>query len=324
MTASQRDRGVARGARPAGRGRLASCCCAASPAAEGGTAVQVQLELSRRAGATAGAQDLRRDDDGSWTARVDGIPVRWIGAPDAAHRADGGLELELELGAGRHPRPGARPRRPAGELPGAHALWSATESAWRERRPRAARARARPRATAGWPCAVMRGLTTPGGGMVAAATTALPERADRGATGTTATCGCATSATRGRPRGKAGAWTLLDDAVRFVRRAAARARPGPRAGLHRRRRGGSRGPSNVGLPGYPGGTDQIGNQVRDQFQLDAFGEALLLFAEAARHDRLDADGARAAVTAARAVAERWNGPDAGVWEIDPTDGPTAG
>ena len=41
------------------------------------------------------------------------------------------------------------------------------------------------------------------------------------------------------------------------------------------------------LPGYPGGSAKVGNWVNKQFQLDAFGEALLLLAAAARHDRLD-------------------------------------
>ena len=35
--------------------------------------------------------------------------------------------------------------------------------------------------------------------------------------------------------------------------------------------------------------DKVGNWVNQQFQLDAFGEALLLFAAAARHDRLDSE-----------------------------------
>ena len=55
------------------------------------------------------------------------------------------------------------------------------------------------------------------------------------------------------------------------------------------------------LPGYPGGSDVVGNWVNEQFQLDAFGEALLLFAAAARHDHLDADGWRAAEIAADAI-----------------------
>ncbi|HTX12164.1 MAG TPA: hypothetical protein VME22_26345, partial [Solirubrobacteraceae bacterium] len=59
-----------------------------------------------------------------------------------------------------------------------------------------------------------------------------------------------------------------------------------------------------GLPGYPGGTDIVGNWVNHQFQLDAFGEALLLFAAAAEHDRLDADGWRAVEQAVAAIRSR--------------------
>jgi len=46
----------------------------------------------------------------------------------------------------------------------------------------------------------------------------------------------------------------------------------------------------LGLPGYPGGTDILGNHVNAQYQLDAFGETLLLIATADRAGRLDADG----------------------------------
>ena len=71
------------------------------------------------------------------------------------------------------------------------------------------------------------------------------------------------------------------------------------------------------LPGYPGGTDITGNRVNRQFQLDAFGEALLLFAAAADHDHLDAHSWRAARIAADAIHDRWHRPDAGIWEIAP-------
>ncbi|HEY2259787.1 MAG TPA: glycoside hydrolase family 15 protein, partial [Solirubrobacteraceae bacterium] len=57
--------------------------------------------------------------------------------------------------------------------------------------------------------------------------------------------------------------------------------------------------------------------VRQQFQLDAFGESLLLFAAAASHDRLDSDGWRAVQLAAEAIEQRWQEPDAGIWELDP-------
>jgi GH15 family glucan-1,4-alpha-glucosidase len=72
------------------------------------------------------------------------------------------------------------------------------------------------------------------------------------------------------------------------------------------------------LPGYPGADDVLtGNRAKEQFQLDAFGEALLLFAVAAGHDQLEPDGWRAAEIAAGAIAERWQEPDAGIWELEP-------
>ena len=73
---------------------------------------------------------------------------------------------------------------------------------------------------------------------------------------------------------------------------------------------------HLDLPGYPGGYDLVGNQVRHQFQLDAYGEALLLLAVAASKDRLDDEGHRAMRIAAGAVGKRWTEPDAGIWEID--------
>ena len=78
------------------------------------------------------------------------------------------------------------------------------------------------------------------------------------------------------------------------------------------------------LPGYPGASDIVGNWVNQQFQLDAFGEALLLFAAAARYDHLDANGWRAAETAVAAIEQRWqeNATDAGSGRSTPTRGPT--
>jgi GH15 family glucan-1,4-alpha-glucosidase len=71
------------------------------------------------------------------------------------------------------------------------------------------------------------------------------------------------------------------------------------------------------LPGYPGGSDVVGNWVNGQFQLDAFGEALLLFAAADQHGRLEAGGWDAAMVAADAIARRHREPDAGIWELEP-------
>ena len=76
------------------------------------------------------------------------------------------------------------------------------------------------------------------------------------------------------------------------------------------------GQRRLDLPGYPGGFDLVGNWVNRQFQLDAFGEALLLLAAAARQDRLDSGSWQAAEIAAAAIARRWREEDAGIWEID--------
>jgi len=70
------------------------------------------------------------------------------------------------------------------------------------------------------------------------------------------------------------------------------------------------------LRGFPGGAACEGNRVRGQFQLDAFGEALSLHAAAARHGLLGEDDWRAAEVAVSAIAERWQEPDAGIWELD--------
>jgi GH15 family glucan-1,4-alpha-glucosidase len=59
-----------------------------------------------------------------------------------------------------------------------------------------------------------------------------------------------------------------------------------------------------------------GNRVTGQFQLDALGEALQLFAAAARADRLPDDAARAVRVAVDAIARTWRRPDAGIWEIE--------
>ncbi len=70
------------------------------------------------------------------------------------------------------------------------------------------------------------------------------------------------------------------------------------------------------LPGYPSAPPIAGNHVNEQFQLDIFGEALSLFASAARLGRLDEFGWEAAGIAADAIAKRWDEPDAGIWEIE--------
>jgi hypothetical protein len=159
--------------------------------------------------------------------------------------------------------------------------------------------------------AVLRGLTHPGGGTVAATSTGLPERANRGRNydyrfvWVRDQCFAGQAVAVDRPH------TLLDDAVRFV--SDRLLTDGPNLAPAYTVDGGPVPPErDAGLPGYPGGTGMLGNHVRSQFQLDTFGEALLLFAAAARHDRLDTDHWRAATTAVSAITERWRGRCRGV------------
>lgn len=72
----------------------------------------------------------------------------------------------------------------------------------------------------------------------------------------------------------------------------------------------------IGLPGYPGGSDKVGNSASDQFQLGIFGEALLLFASAAQHDLLGSEHWRAVETAVSAIRVNRETPDAGIWELE--------
>jgi alpha,alpha-trehalase len=260
-------------------------------------------------------RDLRRRDDGCWTARVGEHHLRWAGAGDATVHDDalvlrldvpagGEHDLVLELDA-RPPDGAVRPDR----------LWRATEAHWRERVPALEHVGVAHR-DARHAFAVMSGLTGGSGGMVAAATTSLPERASEGRNYDYRYVWIRDQCYAGQAVAAAGAHPLLDDAVGFVRDRLLD--DGPRlAPAYTVAAGPVPEERDLDLPGYPGGTDRIGNWVRSQFQLDAFGEALLLFAAAARHDRLDADGLRAAEVAADAIAARWVEPDAGVWELDP-------
>jgi alpha,alpha-trehalase len=286
-----------------------------------GTA-RMRVVLAPRPGFGAdGPHGLARDDGGCWRATLAGEPMRWRGGADAhAHELDdeAALVLDLDLPAGaRHDlvlELGAAATGRDGDAPPPDRLWAATEAGW-QARVAAPLGDTIAERDARHACAVMSGLTAATGGMVAAATTALPERADRGRDYDYRYVWIRDQCYAGRAAARAGADALLDDAVRFV--TARLLTDGPRlqpayttagTAISDQRR--------VGLPGYPGGGDVVGNRVRHQFQLDVFGEALLLLADAAGRDRLDGDGRRAAALAAEAIAARREESDAGVWELD--------
>ena len=264
---------------------------------------------------------LRRDDAGTWRGRVGALHMTWGGGARAVPESDGHrgktLRMPLDLDEGEHhdlvlvlalDQQGAQPPDP-GEA------WSATETAWRERVPDLEDTVAQRDARHAY--AVLTGLTSTTGGMVAAATMSLPERAREGRNFDYRYVWIRDQCYAGQAAAAAGPNSVLDDAVRFVgaalREDRAHLKPAYTAA-------GNAVPEErrLDLPGYPGTDDVVtGNQASSQFQLDAFGEALLLFAAAAGHDRLEPEGWHAAEIAAGAIADRWHEPDAGIWELDP-------
>jgi GH15 family glucan-1,4-alpha-glucosidase len=165
--------------------------------------------------------------------------------------------------------------------------------------------------------AVLCGLTGPDGAMVAAATTSLPERSGGSRDYDYRYAWIRDQCYVGQAGAVAGAESLVDAAVRFVgarlREDGAKLRPAycvDGAPVPDQR--------ELDIAGYPGAPlTVVGNRAGQQFQLDVFGEALLLFAAAERRDRLDGDGWKAALAAVEAIERRWQEPDAGVWETDP-------
>ncbi|BBZ39460.1 glycoside hydrolase family 15 protein [Mycobacterium conspicuum] len=249
-----------------------------------------------------------------WTGRSGPYRFRWAGAADAQVCDDGSLQAVVDVAPGRdhdlvleiseHELQEQPPR--------AEDAWNATEHAWAQEVPAITNTLADVDAQLAY--AVLRGLTSSRGGMVAAATTSLPERAEQGRNYDYRYCWIRDQCYAGQAFA-VGDYPLLDDAVRFVseRVLADGSKLRPAYSV-------DGGPppreQDLDLPGYPGGHAKTGNWVADQFQLDSHGEALLLLAAAAERDRLDGTHWRAVETLVRTIEQRWREPDAGIWELD--------
>ncbi len=288
-------------------------------ATRGDARVEVVLEPAAGFGRQH-LRDLHRDEDGRWAARVGDLRLRWTGGADAEVHGDGRsgrrLTATLEVPAGAHHDLVLELSDTAldAEPPDPGRVWEGTEAAWREALPGLGESVA-PRDTR-HAYAVLRGLTSSGGGMVAAATMSLPERAEQGRNYDYRYVWIRDQCYTGQAVAADGAHPLLDDAVRFV--AERILDDGPRLKPAYTVTGGPvPDQRSLDLPGYPGGHDILGNHVNAQFQLDGFGEALLLFAAAARHDHLGTDHYRAVTATVAAIETRWQEPDAGLWELDP-------
>lgn len=282
----------------------------------------VRVLLSARAGFGTEPMMLRPVGDDLWAGRTGALYVRWSGAPTAAvcrsaDELDGGIELVLDVAAGAaHDLVLEISTRPFDQPPpDPERAWNATRRSWTAAvRPDTGSLAPRDATHAR---AVLHGMTSASGAMVAAATTSLPERADQGRDYDYRFSWIRDQCIAGQAAARAGDDQLLTRAVDFV-------------GARLRADGERLVPAYtvdgdpvfdqrvIDLPGYPGAPEvRIGNQVRGQFQLDAFGEALLLLAAADRQGILDADGWRAAEAAVAAIISRSDEPDAGIWELGP-------
>jgi alpha,alpha-trehalase len=267
-----------------------------------------------------GMARLRQDEDGAWCAELGETRMRWLGAGEArptdgsSHERALTMEIELEPGEERDLVLVLQHGEAPAALHPADELWNATEEDWKARVPDFSECLASRDAEHAY--VVMSGLTAESGAMVAAATTSLPERAERGRNYDYRYAWIRDQCYAGQAVAALGPHRLMDDAVRFAVGRLLDDGPGlmPAYTVE-----GEPVPKekSLDLPGFPGGEDIVGNRVRDQFQLDAFGEILLLLAAAARHDHLDADGWRAAEIAVETIEQRWGDADAGIWELEP-------
>ncbi len=256
---------------------------------------------------------LHRDESGCWTARSGNLWARLTGVPQG--RVEGvRLVADISVRSGRqHHVMLEISDRPLGRAPDPAQLWTATESAWKDGTPKLDDTVAGVDARQAY--SVMRGLTTPGGGMVAAATLGLPERAEEGRNYDYRYVWLRDQVYAGESAAVHEPLPLFLDAVDLI--AARLNEHGPHPAPAYRVDGTSLPhEKRLQLSGYPGGYDVVGNWVNGQFQLDALGESVHLFGTALRHGTLDRDGLDALDIAVDGIRQHWSEPDAGIWELD--------
>jgi alpha,alpha-trehalase len=286
-------------------------------AVEGDARLRVVLDVRAGFGAEA-MRGTHRDERGVWTGHSGAIEFRWSGAQITHRGGSRPLSFELDLVAGQtHDLVlELTSSSLSSEIPISDSLWSATEEGWRAAVPEL-NDRILGRHDAEQAIAVLRGLTSMNGGMVAAATMSLPERADQNRNYDYRYAWIRDQCYSGIAAARVGHFPLLDSAVNFISERLLTDGPTLKPAYTVR---GGRVPSErtlSHLQGYPGGSDKVGNWVNEQFQLDAFGEALGLFAVASSCGRLATEHWNAVETAASAIESRWREPDAGIWEIEP-------
>ena len=282
-------------------------------AIDGPAKVRVALDLRAGFGRQP-VTDIKRER-GCLTGRSGSLRFRWAGASRARPDGDGCLAMTLRLDAGQHHDFVLEiSDRPFDDrVTRADEAWQATEEAWSSIVPSCEGLIAVRDARQAY--AVLAGLSSRSGPMVAAATTSLPERLNGVRNYDYRYAWIRDQCYAGLAVASHGPHPLLDNAVRFITERLHA--DGPDLQPADTVRGGAI-PSErlLRLPGYPGARPRRGNRVNQQFQLDSLGEALQLLATAARLDRLGPEGWRAAEIAVAAIQKRYGQPDAGIWELD--------
>ncbi len=273
-------------------------------ALDGPARVRVVLDVRAGFGAEA-MRDVRRYDDRVWTGRSGPMRFRWSGAPGAARSRSAPLVAELHLEAGEtcDLLLEVTDQALAPDLPEPAVCWATTEASWWATVPELGD-RVLGHRDAEMAMAVLTGLTSQRGGMAAAATMSLPERAHDNRNYDYRYAWIRDQCYAGRAVAAHGHFPLLDSAVNFVAERVLADGPGLKPAYTV-----TGGPvpdeqTLTHLAGYPGGADKVGNWVNGQFQLDAFGESLELFASASTHDRLDTGQWDAVETTVAAIEQR--------------------
>ncbi|MFJ6934806.1 glycoside hydrolase family 15 protein [Streptomyces sp. NPDC101132] len=294
-------------------------------AVQGPALVRVELSIRARFGAHP-MTGLHRDR-GYWVGRSGPLSFRLRGVPENADATRPGVPdtvtalIALPAGGTRDLVLEIADARGGSVLSGrgdeAARLWRETERYWAAAVPDCTDLTARSDARHAY--AVLTGLTARTGAMVAAAANPLPEQAAAGGGHDHRYAWVRDQCFAGTAVAAHGPHRLLDDAVRVVTARVLEYGPDLHAAY---RVDGRPVPREHELPlaedaaTGPAGTP-AGGRSDGGFQLDTFGEVLELLAAAARRDRLDDDGERAAEVAVSALEGNWQRPDGGLWDLYP-------
>jgi hypothetical protein len=160
-------------------------------------------------------RNLHRDD-GVWHGRSGHLSFRWSGAAHAEVNDDGMFDQVIEVGPGDHHDLVLEmsPDRINGDPVRPDRCWTATEHAWHQAVPDLGTTIAPDDARQSY--AVLRGMTSASGAMIAAPTMSMPERADTGRSYDYRYAWIRDQCYAGEAIGACGPHPLLDCAVKFV------------------------------------------------------------------------------------------------------------